>query len=124
MGDKGASKRVELAYLAGDPAYLSWQQLMMTIEGQKQAQAQQQQAQDAQTQQAQAEQSQQQQMMDDQKHKDMNEAAANVVHGQTLRDTAKQFGATKAGHAGGEIIKNPINSLPQTSGGGDENPQG
>jgi len=124
LGDKDASKRTELAYIPADPAYLSWQQLLMTIEGQKQAQVQQQQAQQAQDQQAQTEQSQQQQMMDDQKHKDMNEAAANVVHGQTLRDTAKQFGGTAPSHVGGTTLKNPINSLPETSGGGDENPQG
>jgi hypothetical protein len=35
FGDKGASKRKELSYISGDPAYLAWQQLILTIDQQK-----------------------------------------------------------------------------------------
>lgn len=35
FGDKDAAKRKELQYIPGDPAYLAWQQLILTIDQQK-----------------------------------------------------------------------------------------
>lgn len=110
LGDTGASTRKELAYIPADPAFLSWNQLIMTIDQQKKME--QQQAQQAQ---------QQQEMMDQQKQQQVNEQAHNIVHHQNLRDTAKQFGATSATHVGGTTMKNPINSIPE--GGGGEEPK-
>jgi len=42
FGDKGASKRKELQYIPGDPQFLAWQEMLMSIKGQQNIQQQQQ----------------------------------------------------------------------------------
>ena len=117
FGDKGASKKKELQYIPADPAFLSWQQMLLTIENTKK-QEQQQKEQMAQAQQAQEQQAQMNQAQhgrDQEKHDaEMNatkgQAAYNAVkHGQSLHDTAEQTGATKSTNIGGKNIKNPLN---------------
>ena len=130
FGDKDASKRRELMYIPGDPAFLSWQQMILALDNakdqKKQMQEQQQMQQQQMEQQAQA-QSQQQDMenrhaeakhdRDQEKHDEemkqlKAQAAANaVMHGNPLRESAQQFGASKATNVGGKIEANPINVL-------------
>jgi len=127
MKDKGATTRKELQYLPGDPAFLSWQQTILAIEGSKQAQEQQQ-AQ-AQAQQAQADQeakdkaqssrhAEAKHQREEEKHKiEMEQmkanAAGNAVRQASIQDTAKEFGATKATNIGGQVLANPLNKLDE-----------
>jgi len=124
FGDKGASKRKELQYFPGDPAFLSWTQTLMAIQqskDQKEQQAAEQQA-AAQQQQAASQQAEQQNRhaeakhgREEEKHKmDMEQmkaqaATSAVHHGNPNKDIAKQFGASKAAHVGGVTVKNPLN---------------
>lgn len=132
FGDKEASKRRELAYIPGDPAFLSWQQSILAIDNskeQKKQMADQQQAQ-MQQQQQESEMQQQQQELDNkhaeakhgrdqEKHEmEMEQAHANAAanaarHGNSLRESAKQFGASKATNVGGKVLANPINRLDE-----------
>jgi len=41
------------------------------------------------------------------------EAAANAIKSGSLRESAQQFGASKAMNVGGKMIANPINKLPE-----------
>jgi hypothetical protein len=126
FNDKDASKRKELQYIPGDPAFMSWQQTILAIEQAKeqkeqmagQMAAQQQQAQ----QQAEIEAQQHKHAeaghnRDEEKHKLETEqikaqAAADAVHhGNPLTDAAKQFGASKASNVGGKVIANPLNHV-------------
>jgi hypothetical protein len=118
FGDKAALSKRELAYLPSDPAFMGWQQLLLTIDrSRKQDEMQMQQMQ----QEAAAQ--QQQASLDQEKHKREQEAHeteiaeaksrhahAAVAH-ESLKDTAKQFGAASEPlHVGGKTMKNPINS--------------
>ena len=123
-GDVGASKRKELQYLPSDPAFLSWQQMLLAMDQakeQKSAQAgqmsveQQQQEMQMKLQQQQHEHAEAAHGRDQEKH-DMEmeqmkaQAAADAVHhGNPMSDAAKQFGASKATHVGGKTMKNPLN---------------
>jgi hypothetical protein len=124
FGDKGASKRRELQYIPGDQAFMAWQQLLLTIDNVKKQEVQQASQQDAATQEAQMKMAQEQQKhehaeagheRDKEKHglemEQIKSKAASdaVAHG--LKDTAKQFGATKADHVGGVPGANPINTF-------------
>jgi hypothetical protein len=109
LGDKGATDRDELKYLPGDPMFLQWQNMLMTKDAQKKAEEQQKQQMEAQ------QQMQQQQLDADAKTKSHADAEAAVKHGQEspvqqLQESAKQFGATKAGNVGGTVERNPINA--------------
>jgi hypothetical protein len=102
FNDKGASKKKELQYIPGDPAFLQWQQLLMQIEQNKQQLVSQQQQADAQQQQAGAQQEQMQaqqqveaqekqkkQEIDDAKHKreqEKHEAEMNQLRGQAAHN--------------------------------------
>lgn len=123
FNDKGASKKKELQYIPGDPAFLNWQQMLMSIDQmkkQEQMQAQQMQAQQAQVEQAQAQQEHQQQIeqaqhsREQEKHEaemaQLNgQAAYNAsMHGKT-GDIAKRTGNSKATNIHGTIVKNPLN---------------
>lgn len=126
FGDVGASKRPELQYIPGDPAFLSWNQLLMTISAQKQ---QQEQAQQQQEQQAQL-QGEENQRQHDQNNRDQEahdhaldqqrRAQADAVvqssypDMKSLQETAKQFGATSASHVEGTALRNPINAAADT----------
>ena len=127
FGDKGASQRRELQYFPADPAFMQWQQNLLAIDN---AKVQREQMQDQASQEAQAQQHEMEQQKlenhhaeeahgrDGEKHKmDMEklhaEAAANAVHAghNPLKDSAKQFGASKASNIGGQVVANPLNKL-------------
>jgi hypothetical protein len=118
LGDKDASKRPELQYISGDPSFLAWQQMLLSIAAQKKQmddqkaqQEQQQQQVEHQQQQEKASNSREQEAHDAQMENDKNQkAAAAVNYSQQLQDNAKQFGATAADHIGGKTIKNPLNA--------------
>jgi len=122
--DKGASTRKELQYIPGDPAFMAWQQLLLTIDAQKKQEAQMASQQDAATQEAQIKMAQEQQKhehaeagheRDKEKHglemeQIKSKAASDAVqHG--LKESAKEFGATKSSNIGGTNTANPINKL-------------
>jgi HK97 family phage portal protein len=118
FGDKDADKRRELQYLPADPAFLSWQQLLLTIDSQKKQaeQAQQQAEQEAQQaahdqKMAEAKHSREQEIHDLQIDDHKNRQAHAAAGGLSLKDTAKQFGAgSKAINIDGQPTSNPINS--------------
>jgi hypothetical protein len=122
FGDKDASKRRELQYIPGDPSFLNWNQFIATIDAQKKQEAQMASQQDAAAQEAQMKMTQEQQKhdhaeaahgRDKEKHTlEMEQIKAKaasdaVQHG--LKDTAKQFGASKASNVGGQEVANPMN---------------
>ncbi len=124
--DKGASQRRELQYIPGDQAFLAWQQVLLTIdqmdEQKKQMEAQAQQAQSEQQmkmahEQQKHEHAEAKHSRDKEKHnldtETLKAKAAHdaVQHGNSLKDTAKQFGATAATNVGGKTMANPINKL-------------
>lgn len=119
FGDKGAASRRELQYLPGDPAFMGWQQLMITIDAQKKQEkmmAEQQQAQagqaDVETRHAEGEHSREQEKHDMEMEMLRNQGAHEAVaNGNgSLKDTAKQYGAASTPlHVGGTTIANPIN---------------
>lgn len=128
FGDKGASERRELQYIPGDQAFLAWQQLLVAMDQAKDQK-------EMMAAEAQQQQSEQQMKMahDEQKHKHAEakherdkekhsleteelkaKAASDAVrHGNPMKDVAKQFGATKASHVGGQVLANPINKLDE-----------
>jgi hypothetical protein len=104
--DKGASQRKELQYIPGDPQFLAWQQLLLTVDAQKKQEAQMASQQDAATQEAQMKMAQEQQKhehaeaahgRDKEKHslemEQIKSKAASdaVAHG--LKNSAKPPGA-------------------------------
>lgn len=126
FGDKGASQRRELQYIPGDQAFLAWQQLLVTMDQVKAQAAQAEQQMAAQQSEAQLKMDQEAQKhkhaeakhgRDEEKHKmEMEQAHAQaasdaVQTGNPLRDTAKEFGATKASNIGGQVMGNPINKI-------------
>ena len=125
FGDKGAASRRELQYIPADPAFMGWQQLLMTLDQTKQQAeqaAQQAQSEQAQQQQQQQETDHQQQMSEQQDSREQEahnteqeEAKARHAHGavahSSLKDNAKAAGAaTSPLEVGGKSIANPINS--------------
>lgn len=135
FGDKGASSRRELQYIPGDQAFMSWQQTVLALDNAKEQKAQQAEQQEQQAAQQQIAQQQQEMQMklqqQDHDHKEASqsrdkekhameieqmkaEAAANAARrGNALRDSAKQFGATKATNIGGKMTANPLNKLDE-----------
>lgn len=131
FGDKGASQRRELQYIPGDPAFMSWQQTILAIDNAKKQEAAMaaQQAPEQQAHEMEMKLKEQQHghaeaghKRDQEKHEmEMEQlkaqAAADVVGhgGSALRESAKQFGATKASNLGGTPMANPINKLDDQS---------
>lgn len=132
FGDKGASKKRELQYIPGDPAFMSWQQTILAIDNAKeqkkqmeQQALQQQQQMEAQAQAQQQEQERSNQLEDanhsrqEEKHRmEMEklkaEAAGKVAqHGSILKEAAKHFGASKASNIAGKPTANPLNKLDE-----------
>lgn len=122
--DKDASKKKELQYIPGDPAFLSWQQLLLSMDQMKQNQQMQAQQAEQQNQQMQAQQQaqQQQDQLDQGQHQreqEKHEAEMNAVkgqaaynamqHGKSTKDIAKETGASKSTNVHGVNIKNPLN---------------
>jgi len=128
FGDKGATQRKELQYIPGDQAFMAWQQTVLAIENSKEQKEQMKAQAQAQAQQQQLEMQMKQEQhghavaehnRKEEKHQMEMErleaaSAANAVqHGNVLRDSAKQFGASKATNIGGKVIANPINKLDE-----------
>jgi hypothetical protein len=130
FGDKGAKERKELMYIPGDASFMAWQQNLLAIENAKvmreqqteqqqmMAQQQEQEAQkEAEEKERDAKHDEAKHTRDEEKHKMAMEqahaeAAANAVaHGNLLRESAKEFGASKASNIGGKVVANPINKL-------------
>ena len=126
FGDKDASKRRELQYIPGDPAFLSWTQTLLALD-----QAKEQKEQMAAQQTAEQQQQAMQMKLQEQEHGHKEaehgrnqekhqmemeqlkaQAAADAVHhGNPLQEAAKQFGASKSSNVGGQPLANPINKL-------------
>jgi glucan-binding YG repeat protein len=118
FGDKEASKKKELQYIPGDPAFMGWQQLLLTIDNQKvqQKQMKDQTELQAKQQELQSQQAEEEQRREKEKHElevsAHRDAAAHSVVSASLKDTAKQYGAaSKPLEVGGKIVANPINVL-------------
>ena len=125
FNDKDASKKKELQYIPADPAFLNWQQMLMSVDQMKKQEKQmdeQMKAQSAQSQ-AEAEAAEHQKQLDEgehqreeEKHKaEMNQvkgqAAYNAVqHAKSTKDIVKSTGASKAVTVDGKKIKNPLNN--------------
>jgi len=116
LGDTGATNRNELKYLPGDPMFLQFQNLLMTKQAHKEAKDQQQQQMEMQQQQLES----QQQAADGQAEKQKQaDAQAAVRHSkqespvQQLQESAKQYGATRAGSVEGQVMRNPINAAAE-----------
>ena len=117
FGDKEAASKRELAYLPADPAFLGWQQLLLTIdrsrkqdEMAKQQMEQQQQQAEHEQQIAEAQHGREQEMHDLQVD-DHKTRQAHAAVNPSLKDTAKQYGAgSKALSVEGQSTSNPINS--------------
>lgn len=123
FGDEGASSKRELQYIPGDPAFMGWQQLLLTIDRQKiqdkqmeqqmqqQAEAQQQ---EAQTQQQQAQMQQEAHEMEKEKHglevDNHKNAQAHAIAQESLKETAKTQGlGSEPLFIDGKPTANPIN---------------
>jgi hypothetical protein len=128
FGDKGATQRKELQYIPGDQAFMAWQQTVLAIENSKdqkeqmaaQAAAQQQQLeQESQMKQelhghAVADHNRKEEKHQMEMEKLKAQAAAGAVgQGNILRESAQQFGASKATNIGGKVVANPINKLDE-----------
>jgi len=120
FGDKEAKGKPELAYIPADPAFLAWNQFLMTKNQMKKQEAQQAEAMQQQQQQAQidakhaeGEHSREQEQHDmEMQEAKSRQAHAAVTGGQSLHDTAKQFGAaSKPLEIGGQSVANPINAM-------------
>ena len=116
FGDEGASKRRELQYIPQDPAFLGWQQMMMTIDRMKK----QDQLMKEQMEQQQAAQQEQAKYMEaaNQREQEAHAAAledkanmaAHSVVSSNLKETAKSVGAASAPlNIGGTPVANPLN---------------
>lgn len=117
LGDKNALGKRELAYFPGDPAFMGWQQMLMTIDRAKQQdklQAQQMQAEQAQQEQAGQQQEQQSQRDQEQHDAEMEDRRARqaqaAVQHESLKDSAKASGAASSAlNIGGKTVSNPLN---------------
>jgi len=113
FGDEAAMGKRELAYLPGDPMFMGWQQLLMTIDRARQQDKMA--YQQTQQQQALAEgQHGREQEAHDMQMREMHarHAHAAVTGGApTLKDDAKEFGAgSQPMNIDGQVVANPINS--------------
>jgi biotin carboxyl carrier protein len=121
FGDKGAKLRRELQYIPGDQMFMPWQQNLLAIDNAERQQKQQQELQEQQAQQQdmQSRHAEAKHQREAEKHQMEIEAikaqaAANAVkHGNTLRESAKEFGASKASNVGGKVLANPINKMDE-----------
>ncbi len=123
--DKGASKKKELQYIPDDPAFLNWQQMLLSMDQMKKQEEQM----DAQIQaqqdagQAETEAVEHQKTLDEAAHgreQEKHEAEMNQVKGQaalnatmhgakSTRDIVRQTGNTGASNIRGKNVSNPLN---------------
>jgi hypothetical protein len=111
LGDKNALGKRELAYFPGDPAFMGWQQMLMTMDRAKQQDKMQSDQMKAEQQQQQEQSSREQEQhdatMDDAKTRQAHAAAEH----ETLKESAKSVGAaSSAMHVEGETVGNPLNT--------------
>ena len=119
FGDKGAMQRRELQYIPADPAFLGWQQLLLTIDRarkQDEQMKQQMQAQQVAQEHSQAMDEKQHQLEKEQHEAEQtsikDRAAHDAVKAGSLKDIAKEFGASnQPDRVGGQVISNPINKF-------------
>ena len=123
LGDKGASTKPELQYIPSDPAWLQWQQMLLTLQQQEKqeamarAQAEAQQQQVDHQQEMERAQNQREQEAHDMEHKE-NKArhAHNIVNNtrqdeQTWQEIGKQYGVgDEPANIDGKMVANPINN--------------
>jgi hypothetical protein len=135
FGDKGASKKKELQFLPKNPAFLNWQQMLMSVDQMKKQEEQMKQQAEAQQQQAEAEgQAQQQQAQSEQEAADHAKSLEEAKHareqekheaemaqlkgqaaynasqmGKSAGDIAKDTGNSGSSNIQGTNIKNPLN---------------
>lgn len=116
FGDKGAASKRELQYFPADPAFMGWQQLLLTIDRQKKQDQmmKEQMEQQAQQQELEAKHAEGEHSREEEKHnmevEQMKNAGAHAAVGESLKDTAKSVGAaSKPLQIGGESVANPIN---------------
>ena len=118
FGDKGASKKRELQYIPSDPAFLGWQQLLLTIDRQKKQDVQvegqmeqQQKMLEQQMEHAEGSHKREQEVHDTMMNDKANAAAHSVVGGKKgLQETAKSVGAaSKPLKIGDKPVANPLN---------------
>lgn len=123
FGDKDASKRKELQYIPGDPAFMGWQQLLLTInQTKKQEEQMAMQSQAMQEQQAmEAKHAEGAHSREEEKHRlELEQAKANMAHaatkaGNNIQDNAKLFGAaSKPLNIGGHATANPLNKSDES----------
>lgn len=111
LGDKSAVGKRELAYFPGDPAFMGWQQMLMTMDRARQQDKLQAQQAKAEQQQAQEQSSREQEAHDAEMDERQTRQAHAAVQHESLKDSAKQVGAaTEAMHVGGQIMANPLNT--------------
>lgn len=120
LGDKEALGKPELAYIPADPAFLAWQQLIMTRDRMKkqdkmqaEAMKQQQDQQEKENKLAQDQHNREQEQHDAEMAETKSRHAHAAVQGaQTVQDVAKEVGAaSKPLDVGGTPTANPINTL-------------
>ena len=116
FGDKGAAKKRELAYFPADPAFMGWQQLLLTIDRQKKQDEmmKQQMAAQEETQATETKHAEGEHQREEERHgmemEQQKNAGAHAVVGESLKESAKSVGAaSKPLHIGGQTVANPIN---------------
>jgi hypothetical protein len=116
FGDKDAAKKRELQYFPADPAFMGWQQLLLTIDRQKKQDEMMKQQMEAQakTQEVETKHAEGEHQREEEKHKmeqeQMKNAGAHAAVGESLKQSAKAVGAAaKPLSIGGQSVANPIN---------------
>lgn len=115
FGDKGAASKRELQYIPGDPAFMGWQQLLLTMDRQKMQDkmVKQQQQAEAEAAQKEAQLQEEQHGMEKERHNvemDQHKNAQAQAMAQSVQKTAKEEGlGSKPLNIGGQQVANPIN---------------
>jgi len=111
FGDKEAINKRELAYIPADPAFMGWQQLLMTMDRSKRQDKMEAQQVQAQQQQEQEQGGREQEQHDMAIEEAKSRHASAAVNHESLRDQAKSSGAaTSPLNIEGTPTANPINS--------------
>ena len=105
LKDKSAMSKRELAYIPGDPGFMGWQQLLMTMDSSREQMRQQKEQMKIEQEQAEKQDSREQEQHDAQ----MNDIKDNNAQ-KSIKQTAKEYGlGNKPLEIGGKPVKNPIN---------------
>jgi len=113
--DEGATSRKELQYFPGDPAFMSWQQMLSALDAQKKAEVMQ--KEQMKMQEHEMEHAEQEQQREEEAHQAEQEAngvaqAHSAVQAgrEGLKEKSSQFGPNKAQYIDGKPVKNPLNN--------------